>query len=141
MSEIPPQEPTPNAPPPADPHSLGTTSIGMSPTAAAALSYVFGWISGLIIFVVEKQSRFVRFHAMQSILLNIASIALWFLFSMMLFPMVFAGGGGLLIALVWLIQIALFVVWLICIINAAQGKWFKLPVIGDIAEKQSTPTA
>ncbi len=46
----------------------GPTTIGLTQNVAAGLSYVFGWISGLIIFLTEKQNRFVRFNAMQSIL-------------------------------------------------------------------------
>jgi uncharacterized membrane protein len=42
--------------------------MGMQPNVAAGWSYVFGWISGLIFFFLEKQNRFVRFHAMQSII-------------------------------------------------------------------------
>ena len=46
----------------------GGSSMNMSPTTAAALSYVLGWITGLIFFLSEKQNKFVRFHAMQSII-------------------------------------------------------------------------
>src|SRR5215208_7905053 len=65
------------------PVSVGKSSTGLDENIAALLSYVFGWISGLIFFLIEKESRLVRFHAMQSLLLNVAGaiigIALWFL--------------------------------------------------------------
>src|SRR6266581_1629940 len=56
------------APPSGAQSPLGPSSMGMQPNVAAGLSYVFGWVTGLIFFLVEKQNRFVRFHAMQSIL-------------------------------------------------------------------------
>lgn len=107
----------------------GPTTINMEPNVAAGLSY-FTWIAGLVFFLIEKQNRFVRFNAMQSILLNavviVAGIILGFI------PVL----GAILVPLVW---IAGFILWLICIINAFQGKYFKLPVIGDYAERWANP--
>src|ERR1044072_9211137 len=58
-------------------------STGPDENLAALLSYVFGWVSGLVFFLIEKDSRLVRFHAMQSLLLNavaiVVGIALWIL--------------------------------------------------------------
>ena len=58
------------------------SSTGLDENIAALLSYVFGWVSGLVFFLIEKDSRLVRFHAMQSILLNavalVVGIVLWF---------------------------------------------------------------
>ncbi len=56
------------APPSGAQSPLGPSSMGMQPNVAAGLSYVLGWVTGLIFFLIEKQNRFVRFHAMQSIL-------------------------------------------------------------------------
>jgi uncharacterized membrane protein len=53
-----------------NPPPAGKSSTGLDENIAALLSYVFGWVSGLIFFLIEKDSRFVRFHAMQSILFN-----------------------------------------------------------------------
>src|SRR6185369_15280 len=52
------------------PAQAGKSSTGLDENLAALLSYVFGWISGLIFFLIEKESRLVRFHAMQSVLLS-----------------------------------------------------------------------
>lgn len=104
----------------------GQTSIGMSQNTAAGLSYVFMWLSGLIIFLVEKQNRFVRFHALQSVMffgsMYIISIVAGFL------PYI----GGVIGTLAWLVTI---VGWIVLMINGFQGKYFKLPVIGDYAER------
>jgi uncharacterized membrane protein len=104
----------------------GQTSIGLEQNVAAGLCYVLSWLSGLVIFLIEKQNRFVRFHAMQSIiffggLTVIAIVAPWVPFI-----------GGLLSVLVSLVG---FVGWIVLMVNGFQGKYFKLPVIGDYAER------
>ena len=58
------------------PAQAGKSSTGLDENVAALLSYVFGWISGLIFFLMEKDSRLVRFHGMQSILLNVTFIVI-----------------------------------------------------------------
>ena len=106
-------------------HPLGPTSMNMEPNTAAGLSY-FTWIAGLIFFLVEKQNRFVRFNAMQEILLTVT----WFVAYIVIafIPII-----GLIL---WpIIGLVGFVLWLICVINAFQGKYFKLPILGDYAER------
>ncbi|HET8854198.1 MAG TPA: DUF4870 domain-containing protein [Ktedonobacteraceae bacterium] len=104
----------------------GPTSMGMQPNVAAALSYLT-FVAGLIIFfLLEKQNRFVRFNAMQSILFFLPLTILLFIFGYI--PLI----GGILYWLVWLVG---FVGWIVLTINAFQGKYFKLPYIGDYAEK------
>ena len=140
-------------PPPAQPGTPATGS-GLDPKVAAALSYI--WIVGLIFFFIEKENRFVRFHALQSVLFGIAnSIILALLaivatiltvvISMGAFAVASAGGGGmgsligLLVWLVWLlfwlIAIVLFVGLVFAAVKAYQGQKFKLPIIGNMAEK------
>src|SRR5205807_4693999 len=118
--------------PPGTQSPLGPTSMGMSPNVEAGLSYLFGWITGLIFFLVEKQNRFVRFHAMQSILffggLTVISIILGFIGG-------FAGIGLLTGLLTWLVDVVGFVGWIVLLINGFQGKYFKLPIVVDYAEK------
>jgi uncharacterized membrane protein len=111
----------------------GGTSMGMAQNTEAGLSYILGWVTGLIFFLAEKQNRFVRFHAMQSILFFGGASILNVILSI-------AGSSvhGLGIAfscLSGIIGITSLVVWVILLINAFQGKYFKLPVIGDYAEK------
>jgi uncharacterized membrane protein len=119
---------------------LGPTTINMEPNVAGGLSYLT-WVAGLIFFLIEKQNRFVRFHAMQELLLTAAWIISWIVLAIVsgilavitpLLGLVF----GLLIDLLFL---GFFVLWLICIINAFQGKYFKVPFIGDYAERWSNP--
>ena len=107
------------------------TSIGLTQNVAAGLSYLFTWVSGLIIFLTEKQNRFVRFHAMQSILffggLTVASILISILSN---FSFLWFFGY-----LSWLVDVVGFVGWIVLMINGFQGKYFKLPIVGDYAEK------
>ncbi|MDD5044302.1 MAG: DUF4870 domain-containing protein [Candidatus Omnitrophica bacterium] len=107
---------------------LGTTDLGMQPNVAALLCYLLGVITGVIFYVIEKKNKFVRFHAMQSIItfggIFVAMIVLGFL------PFV----GWMLGMLLWLFGVIL---WVILMVKGYQGEWFKLPVIGDIAEKNS----
>ena len=112
----------------------GPTSMGMQPNVEAGLSYVLGWITGLIFFLVEKQNRFVRFHAMQSILffggLTVLNVILNFIGGLDIILLSAVAG-----VLGYLIGIVGFVGWILLLINGFQGKYFKLPVVGDYAEK------
>ncbi len=105
---------------------LGKTSINVEPKVAALLAYAAGFVSGIIFFVIEKENRFVRFHAMQSIILFGAMFVLQM--SIVYLPFI-----RLIAPLVTLGSLAL---WIVCMIKAYQGEMFKLPVIGDLAEKQ-----
>lgn len=108
--------------------SVSKSSTGMSENLAALLSYVLGFITGIIFFVIEKQSRFVKFHAMQSILVSAALMVLSFVLGFIPFI------GW--IALILLGPVS-FVLWVLLMVKAYKYVWFKLPVVGDIAEKQA----
>jgi len=103
----------------------GPTSTGLQPNIAAGLSYLFTWIGGLVFFLIEKQNRFVRFHAMQS-LIFFGSIAIL---------SIVIGYIPYVSLLSWLLDLIGFVGWIFLMIQGFQGKYYKLPVIGDYAEK------
>lgn len=107
---------------------LGKTSTGMQPNLAALLSYLVGFITGIVFYVLEKDNKFVRFHAMQSI------ITFGFLFVVGMFLSILPVIGWMLGYLLWILD---FVLWIILMIKAYNGERFKLPVVGDIAEKNS----
>jgi uncharacterized membrane protein len=69
---------------------------------------------------------------MQCIGLTVASVVLHFAIAMLVFIL-----HGLTFMLSSLVSLCFFILWLVCIVSAAQGKWFKVPVIGDFAQKQS----
>ncbi|RAQ96921.1 hypothetical protein A4R35_15395 [Thermogemmatispora tikiterensis] len=117
--------------------TLGPTSMGMEANVAAGLSYLVGWITGLIFYLSEKQNRFVRFHAMQSIIwfaaLTILIVALDVLG---MIPFV----GLLTFCLSGLVGLLGLVSWIVLLIMAFQGKYFKLPIVGDYAERYANAT-
>jgi uncharacterized membrane protein len=129
------------------PVQAGKSSTGLDENIAALLSYVFGWVSGLIFFLIEKDSRLVRFHAMQSLLFNVlvavVAIALWIvLFVFFLIVSQVSGALATILSLVsilvWLVfGVAILAGWVLCLIKAFGGQYFKLPVIGNFAEKFS----
>jgi uncharacterized membrane protein len=106
---------------------LGKTTVGMDANLAAALSYVFGWVSGLIFFLIEKENKFLRFHAMQSMLFSAAGQLILIILGATLV-------GAFLVIPVGLVFLVL---WIVLIIKSFSGEMFKLPVIGDMAEKYS----
>jgi len=95
---------------------------GLPKNTAAALSYVLGWITGIIFLLIEKDP-FVRFHAMQSI------ITFGILTLLSFVPVI----GWILSPLVMIVG---FILWLVLIFKAYQGEEFKLPVVGEFAKKQ-----
>ena len=129
----------PHPPPPPLPARVdyGSTSTGLDPKVAAMLSYLIGWVTGVLFFLVERDNRYVRFHAMQSI---VALGGLWALgvgFWILGFLAVFVSAGAFRL-MMWLAQItwlAGVILWLICLFKAYAGEWWKVPVAGDIAER------
>ena len=103
------------------------TSTGLDENIAGLLCYVLGWISGLVFILIEKENKFVRFHAMQSIIvfgiLNIAGIILgWIPFvGLFLWP---------------LISVLGLILWIVLMVKAYQGIMYKLPWAGDLAERR-----
>ncbi|MBI5199585.1 MAG: DUF4870 domain-containing protein [Nitrospirae bacterium] len=118
---------------------LGTSSSGMEPNLAAALSYVLSIITGVIFFVIEKENKYVRFHAMQAILFGAAWIVLWIVLGIVSLGLIFVPIIGWIINAVIYLGLGLggFILWLLLIYKAYQGERFKLPIIGDIAEKNA----
>ena len=107
--------------------SQGTTSMGLDPNLAGLLCYVLGWVTGLVFFILEKENQFVRFHAMQSIIVFGAFTVVTIVFSYI--PIL-----GWIIT--WLVGVLSFILWLLLMVKAYQGQRYKLPWSGDIAEKQ-----
>jgi len=108
---------------------------GLTDNVAGMLAYVT-IIPAIVFLVMEpyNRNRFIRFHAFQNIFFHVAWIALWIALSIVgMLP--FLGWASVLI---WpIVGLAGFVVWLVLLLKAYQGQMFKLPIIGDIAEKQA----
>jgi uncharacterized membrane protein len=101
------------------------TGMGMKARTAGLLCYLFGWVTGLIFFFIEKESRFVRFHAMQSILFFGSLSILQGVFSYI--PFYGAIGGAL--------GLVMFIGWIFMMVKASRGQYYKLPLFGDLADR------
>jgi uncharacterized membrane protein len=126
------------APPPS---GYAPASAGMSDNAASCLCYLVGFITGILFLVIEpyNKNRAVRFHAFQSIFLNVAWIAVLIALSilstiLLTVSLSMAALFGLLHLLIWL---AFFGLWIYMMVAAYQGKQVELPVIGPLARKQA----
>lgn len=107
----------------------GKSSTGLDENVAGALCYLGWWVTGLIFLMVEKQSKFVKFHAVQSLITFGCISALSFVFGRFFFL-----GLWFLSNLIWLLGIVL---WILLMYQAYSGKRFKLPIVGNIAEKHA----
>lgn len=134
--------PPPAAAPPTGSAGSQETSTNMDPNLAALLAYLFGWVSGLIFYLVETKNKYVRFHALQSIFLSIASVVVFVALSIIVGILAAVPGLGLLVGLLGLVvnlglSLGIFVLWIMLMIKAYQGEKWKLPIIGDMAEKNA----
>jgi uncharacterized membrane protein len=107
------------------------STTNLEPNVAGLLCYLVGWITGLVFIVIEKENKFVRFHAMQSIVTFGVITVLWVVLQVLasiFWPFYFLGFPF------WILSVVL---WIILMVKAYQGERFKLPIAGDIAEKNS----
>ncbi len=104
---------------------------GLDPKVSSMLAYLLGIVGGIVFYAISKDS-YVRFHSMQSILLGVAMVVIYFGLMILGFAIPF-----IWITLSWLIWLAFFALWILLMIKAYQGEKFKLPLIGDMAEKYS----
>jgi uncharacterized membrane protein len=105
--------------------TAGGSSTGLEPNVAGLLCYLGGWISGIVFLVIEEKNKFVRFHALQSIVtfgaLTVAGTLLgWIPYAGRVFGTI--------------IGILAFILWIFLMVKAYQGELYKVPVAGQVAE-------
>lgn len=105
---------------------MAKTSTGLEENVAGLLCYVLGWISGIIFLLIETENKFVRFHAMQSIIVFGVLSIVGFILSWIPYVRWFSGG---------LVGALAFIFWVVLMYKAYQGERYKLPWAGDQAEK------
>jgi uncharacterized membrane protein len=108
---------------------MDKTTSGLDENVAGALTYAFGWITGLVFLVTEPSNRFVRFHALQSVIL-FGGLSIAWLVSMSIPPI------GWFLAFVVIPPVSA-VLWLLLMFKAYQGERFKIPVTGDMADQRT----
>lgn len=121
---------------PAEPTGAGdpaATSMGIDPRIAGLLAYLLGVISGLIIFLIEKEHQEVRYHAAQSIIVSVAlivlNIAVGIVSALPVIGWVITILGSLVLGL------GGFVLWIYLMVQGYQLNHVRLPVAGEMAEQ------
>ena len=121
--------------------SGGAQSGGMTNNVAACLSYLVGWITGLIFLVIEpyKNDKFVRFHAFQSIFYFVFAVAFSIAWSIVVGILMSVSGWVLVVSfpLRMIISLAMFGLWLYLMFQAYNEHEFRIPILGAIAGKQA----
>jgi uncharacterized membrane protein len=130
--------PATSAPGVAQTHGTGTS---LAPNIAALLSYVLGFITGIIFLVLEpyKNDKFVRFHAFQSISFSVVLTGFWILWNGV-FGALFLNVSFLYLILApisLLISLGAFLLWIFLMYKAYNNERFMIPVIGKFAAKQA----
>lgn len=122
---------------PGDSTASGPTSTGLPANVAGALAYVLGPITGIIFYVLEKDNRFVRFHAAQSIVVSIAMFIISFVLGMLSVVLGAVPVIGWLVAMLlsFGLSIVSFVLWIFLMWQAFQGKEWEAPFAGVFARR------
>jgi uncharacterized membrane protein len=117
------------------------TTTGLASNVAAALSYALGPLTGVLFLVLEKENRFVRFHAVQSIAVGVVLIALSIVLSIATSVLAFIPILGWIIALVAGLGFAFatLVLWVMLMLRAFQGREWMVPIVGRYARQYATP--
>jgi len=111
-------------------NDFGKTTTGIDAKISALLCYLGGFITGVIFYAVEKENKFVRFHALQSIVvfggLFIINVACGIILPWALRAIISMG-----------ITILSIVLWVVLMVKAYHGEKYKLPIAGDVADKHA----
>jgi uncharacterized membrane protein len=117
-------------------------SSGLSPNAASAVAYIT-FIPAILFLLIAPYNKtpIVRFHSFQSIALAVVWIAFWIMVAICAAILAFIPFLRMLVLLIpflyFVVGLGFFVLWLVTILKASKGEWFKLPLIGDFAMKQA----
>ncbi|MGD0916117.1 MAG: DUF4870 domain-containing protein [Thermodesulfobacteriota bacterium] len=106
----------------------GRSSTGLDENVAGFFCYLLGFITGIVFLVVEKESRFVKFHAMQSTITFLSLFVICMILGWI--PII-----GLLVYPVWILSLIL---WLFLMIKALRGERYSLPIVGKMAEEKTS---
>lgn len=105
------------------------STFGLDKNVACAMTYVLGWVSGLVFLLIEKKDKDIRFHALQSIIAFGAITVIQIVVSQL--PII-----GSIISPI--ISLGCLVLWLVIMVKTYQGEKIVLPIVGPIAEKESS---
>ena len=119
------------------PNYSTVSSTGIEPNVAGALAYILGIITGIIFLVLEKDNRFIRFHAAQSIAVSLIIIAFSIAVSLVSGILAFIPilGWIAVFLLTTGLAIGTFVLWVVLMFKAYQGEEWELPIAGGLARR------
>jgi uncharacterized membrane protein len=110
------------------------STTGMEPKIAILIAYLFGWIGGLIIWLIEKENKFVKWNALQALILGIFEVACILVISVILGLIPYIGW----FLFSWLGYVAAAVLWvfaIVCIVKGFQGNSYRIPGISTLTDK------
>jgi len=124
-------------PPPTPTGSAGPTNLGMAPNIGALLCYVpccIGLIFSIVVAIVEKQSRYLRFHAFQSLLFHAALVVCWVGLTILGFILSAIHLGLIMIPIQLLVGLAVLGLHVLLMIKAYNNEQYELPTLGAMAK-------
>lgn len=123
----------------ADQNTQASGGSGLAPNVASLLCYLCTFITGIIFLLIEKDNKEVKFHAWQAIFLGAGSIVLQI--AILILTAIMSAISGALATIIsllgTLVYLGIMVIWIIAMVKAYQGQKWKIPFIGDLAEKQA----
>ena len=116
------------------------TSIGPDGNVVGALAYVLAPLSGVLVYLLEDENQFARFHAAQSIAFGVGAIVLWIGLVLVtgilaVIPVIGTIFGLISLVAYPILSLALLIGWVFLIVKAYQGEATVLPILGPIAEE------
>jgi uncharacterized membrane protein len=113
---------------------VASPTEGLQENVAGLLCYVLGWLTGLVFLLIDKRP-FVRFHAVQSIGLNISVVVVYLAVAFSFVMLHFLHLGFLALAIYPVLWLLVLIVWVFMMYKAYQHEKYSLPIIGNIAEE------
>ncbi|MCL2706559.1 MAG: DUF4870 domain-containing protein [Dehalococcoidia bacterium] len=112
------------------------TSSGLQENVAGLLCYLF-WVISIVFLLIEKDNKTVRFHALQSICLGVAAVAVWIAILILtaILGLISSALGFIATIMMLVFGLGMFVIVILLLVRTYQGQLWKLPVIGDMAAK------
>ena len=114
------------------------TKLGFNQNFEGAFCYLLLWLSGIVLYLIEDDNKYIKFHAAQSIIIFLPLTVIGVLFGGMFGVGFFWGRQFIFLwyigRVIWLI---IFILWLLLMYKAFTGKKYKLPIVGEMAEEES----
>lgn len=122
------------------------TTLGIPPNLAAALAYLLAWVSGIIVLLIEKDNRYVRFHAAQSVLVFGGLTVLGMLLPIAgnilgIIPLIGPIFKAILSIISFLLGLAALVTWVGLLLFALFGRDYRVPYLESYADRIARQTA